>query len=92
MSGFGGIVSVETGSRVEAVKFASRTELFSLAESLGGVESLLGYPAMMSHAFAAGGEFAVPENLVRLSVGIEDPEDLQEDLRRALAGMNERTA
>lgn len=86
MDGFGGIVSVETGSRDEAVKFVSQTELFSLAESLGGVESLIGYPAMMSHAFATGGEFAAPENLVRLSVGIEDPEDLREDLRRALAG------
>lgn len=86
MAGFGGMVSVETASQEKALKLASGTRLFSLGESLGGVESLIGYPTMMSHAFAANGEFAVPENLIRLSVGVEDPDDLVEDLRSALDG------
>lgn len=84
MAGFGGMVSIQTASPEHAVKLVSKTELFCLAESLGGVESLIGYPSMMSHAFAAGGDFAVPETLVRLSVGLEDPADLIEDLRAAL--------
>jgi cystathionine gamma-synthase len=61
-----------------------RTELFTLAESLGGVESLVEHPASMTHASAAGSALEVPADLVRLSVGIEAAADLVTDLRRAL--------
>ena len=62
----------------------ARTRLFTLAESLGGVESLIGYPARMSHASLAGTPLAADPGLVRLSVGIEDVDDLLDDLRQAL--------
>jgi cystathionine gamma-lyase len=88
MSGFTGMISVETGSKEKAKRMVERVKVFSLAESLGGVESLIGHPAMMTHA-------AVPEQtrtamglsdgLVRLSCGVEDVEDLIEDLDRALS-------
>src|SRR6202022_1184841 len=89
MRDFGGMISVSIkGGKEAAVRLLTRTRLFSLAESLGGVESLIGHPATMTHAsipaevrLARG----IDDGLVRLSVGIEDAEDLQEDLGRALA-------
>jgi cystathionine gamma-synthase len=86
MRGFGGMLSVALSGGAEAAKrFAESTELFLLAESLGGVESLIGYPSEMTHASVQGTELAVPENVVRLSVGIEDAGDLVADLQQALA-------
>lgn len=86
MSGFGGMLSLAlTGGADAARAFAESTELFQLAESLGGVESLIGYPADMTHASVRGTELAVPENVVRLSVGIEDVDDLIADLEQGLA-------
>jgi len=84
MSGFGGIVSVALESGEAARRFAEATRLFQLAESLGGVESLVNYPDAMTHASVRGTEAAVPVEVVRLSVGIEDEADLLEDLDRAL--------
>jgi cystathionine gamma-synthase len=84
MHDFGGMVSFEAGSPEEAVHVAEATRLFFLAESLGGVESLIEVPAPMTHASVAGSPLAVPETLVRLSVGIEHPDDLVADLARAL--------
>jgi cystathionine gamma-synthase len=86
MRGFGGMLSVAlSGGPDAARRFAESTELFALAESLGGVESLIGYPSEMTHASVRGTELAVPENVVRLSVGIEDAGDLVADLQQALA-------
>ncbi|MGK9147477.1 cystathionine gamma-synthase [Plantibacter flavus] len=86
MSGFGGMLSVAlVGGPKAAKRLVEKTKLFSLAESLGGVESLIGLPAEMTHASVKGTELAVPENVVRLSVGIEDVADLIADLDRALA-------
>jgi cystathionine gamma-synthase len=85
MSGFGGMVSVRlAGGEEAALRLCERTELFTLAESLGGVESLVEHPARMTHASAAGSPLEVPADLVRLSVGIEDVEDLLADLEQAL--------
>ena len=85
MRGFGGMLSVALAGGPEAAKrFAESTELFALAESLGGVESLIGYPSEMTHASVKGTELAVPENVVRLSVGIEDAGDLVADVQQAL--------
>ena len=85
MSAFGGMLSVAlTGGAVAARKFAESTELFQLAESLGGVESLIGYPTEMTHASVRGTELEVPDNVIRLSVGIEDVDDLLDDVLRAL--------
>jgi len=85
MRGFGGIVSFRSaGGEAEAVALCSRTRLFTLGESLGGVESLIEHPGRMTHASAAGSALEVPPDLVRLSVGIETCEDLLEDLRSAL--------
>jgi cystathionine beta-lyase/cystathionine gamma-synthase len=89
MRDFGGMISVSVkGGKEGALRVLTRTKLFSLAESLGGVESLIGHPATMTHAsipaeirIARG----IDDGLVRLSVGIEDGDDLQEDLRQALA-------
>ena len=86
MRGFGGMVSVAVkGGQAEALRLAEGTRLFSLAESLGGVESLIGHPASMTHASVRGTPLAVPENVVRFSVGIEELDDLQADLAEALA-------
>jgi cystathionine gamma-synthase len=86
MRGFGGMLSVALSGGPEAARrFAESTEVFALAESLGGVESLIGYPSEMTHASVKGTELAVPENVVRLSVGIEDAGDLVADLQQALA-------
>ncbi|MGE5696794.1 MAG: cystathionine gamma-synthase [Candidatus Sericytochromatia bacterium] len=85
MSGFGGMVSVRLrGGRQAALDFCSRTEVFILAESLGGVESLIEHPGAMTHASTAGSLLEVPDDLVRLSVGIEDVDDLIGDLGQAL--------
>ncbi|MGH3654212.1 cystathionine gamma-synthase [Glutamicibacter sp.] len=88
MSGFGGMVSVQfKGGESAARKIAERTKLFTLAESLGGIESLMNYPSEMTHASVKGTELAVPVNLLRLSVGIEDPADLIEDLEKAFTNL-----
>ncbi|HET8743306.1 MAG TPA: PLP-dependent transferase, partial [Gaiella sp.] len=85
MRDFGGMVSFLVESEDEAVELVSHTAVWTLAESLGGVESLIEHPARMTHASTAAGPFAAPKNLVRLSVGIESAEDLVTDLERALA-------
>lgn len=86
MSGFGGMLSLGLAAGAEAARaFAESTSVFQLAESLGGVESLIGYPPEMTHASVRGTELAVPENVVRLSVGIEDAADLIADLEEGLA-------
>src|SRR5437763_3907820 len=85
MRDFGGMVSCLLESEEEAVAFCARTKLFQLAESLGGVESLIEHPARMTHASTADAPFAAPRNLVRLSVGIESVDDLVDDLETALA-------
>jgi len=85
MKRFGGMVSVLVSGGIEdAKKFCARTEVFTLAESLGGVESLIEHPGAMTHASTAGSLLEVPENLVRLSVGIEDIDDILADLEQAL--------
>jgi cystathionine gamma-synthase len=85
MRDFGGMVSFLAESEQEAVELVARTKLFQLAESLGGVESLIEHPARMTHASTASAPFAPPANLVRLSVGIESADDLVADLEAALA-------
>ncbi|WP_286928325.1 MULTISPECIES: cystathionine gamma-synthase [Aeromicrobium] len=86
MRRFGGMISLRlAGGRQAALDLCSRTRVFTLAESLGGVESLIEHPGAMTHASTAGSQLEVPEDLVRLSVGIEDVEDLLEDLQQALA-------
>ena len=86
MSGFGGMVSFRLRDGEEAaLKVCERARLFTLAESLGGVESLIEHPGRMTHASAAGSPLEVPADLVRLSVGIEDADDLLADLEQALA-------
>ncbi|WP_026919391.1 cystathionine gamma-synthase [Gordonia shandongensis] len=86
MRRFGGMLSVQlAGGRDAALDFCARTKIFTLAESLGGIESLIEHPGAMTHASTAGSQLEVPDNLVRLSVGIEDAEDLLEDVRQALA-------
>ncbi len=86
MKDFGGMVSVTfKGGETAARSVAESTRVFTLAESLGGIESLMNYPSEMTHASVKGTELEVPANLVRLSVGIEDLEDLIADLTQALA-------
>ncbi|MBA3907584.1 MAG: cystathionine gamma-synthase [Pseudonocardiales bacterium] len=86
MRRFGGMVSfLVAGGREAALRVCAATRLFTLAESLGGVESLIEHPARMTHLSVAGSALEVPDSLIRLSVGIEDVEDLLEDLHRALA-------
>ncbi len=85
MSGFGGMVSFRAaGGRDAAMRIVEACELFTLAESLGAVESLIEHPGVMTHASAEGSPLEVPDDLVRLSVGIESIADLQADLARAL--------
>jgi cystathionine gamma-synthase len=85
MSGFGGMLSFRhAGGEEAALKVCERARLFTLAESLGGVESLIEHPGRMTHASAAGSPLEVPADLVRLSVGIEDVDDLLEDLTQAM--------
>ncbi len=88
MRGFGGVVTIElAGGEAAARKLCESTQLFSLGESLGGVESLIGYPWLMSHAAFAPEEKrrkGITEGVVRLSVGLEDAGDLCDDLGQAL--------
>jgi cystathionine gamma-synthase len=86
MKSFGGMVSFRVaGGEAAAIEVCNRAEVFTLGESLGGVESLIEHPGRMTHASAAGSPLEVPADLVRLSVGIEAVDDLVEDLTRALA-------
>ena len=84
MKDFGGMISFLTGTEEEAVELVARTKVWTLAESLGGVESLIEHPAQMTHASTADAPFATPRNLIRLSVGIESADDLIADLDTAL--------
>jgi cystathionine beta-lyase/cystathionine gamma-synthase len=85
MRDFGGMVSFFVETEEEAVELVAQTSVWTLAESLGGVESLIEHPARMTHASTAAGPFAAPANLIRLSVGIESADDLVADLEHALA-------
>src|SRR6478736_4492756 len=85
MRDFGGMVSFLVESEQEAVDLVARTKVWTLAESLGGVESLIEHPHRMTHASSASGPFASPRNLIRLSAGIESADDLVADLEHALA-------
>jgi cystathionine beta-lyase/cystathionine gamma-synthase len=90
MSGFGGMISVETGSKANAAKVLGRVKVFSLAESLGGVESLISHPASMTHAsveLERRAALGVTEGLIRLSCGVEDVDDLLADVERAFQGI-----
>src|SRR6266545_3888753 len=85
MQDFGGMISFLAESEEEATAFVASTRVFKLAESLGGVESLIELPARMTHASTADAPFAAPRNLIRLSVGLESADDLLEDLEAAFA-------
>jgi cystathionine gamma-synthase len=85
MTDFGGMISFLAASEEAAIRLVGETKVWQLAESLGGVESLIEQPAQMTHASTADAPFAVPANLVRLSVGIESADDLVADLEHALA-------
>jgi cystathionine gamma-synthase len=88
MGGFGGMVAFRPAGGVDAARrLVAATRVFTLAESLGGVESLIELPGEMTHASVAGTEAEVPADLVRLSVGIEHPDDLVADLAQALDGL-----
>ncbi|HIZ98596.1 MAG TPA: cystathionine gamma-synthase [Candidatus Janibacter merdipullorum] len=88
MRRFGGMVSVRMkGGRAAAEQLCARSEVFTLAESLGGIESLIEHPGAMTHASTAGSMLEVPDDLVRLSVGIEDASDLVADLEQAIDGI-----
>jgi cystathionine gamma-synthase len=84
MRDFGGMVSFETFDAEAALDVCRRTRVFLLAESLGGVESLIEHPGRMTHHSVAGSPVEVPDTVVRLSVGIEHPDDLLDDLSQAL--------
>jgi cystathionine beta-lyase/cystathionine gamma-synthase len=87
MSGYSGMLSIELGSRSNAERFINALEIITLAESLGGVESLVCHPATMTHASIPEKERSrrgITDGLVRLSIGIEDTSDLIEDVRHAL--------
>ena len=85
MRAFGGMISFRVeGGEEAAVEVCNRAQVFTLGESLGGVESLIEHPGRMTHASVAGSALEVPADLVRLSVGIENAEDLVEDLKQAL--------
>lgn len=87
MRRFGGMISLQVaGGADTALAVCGRTRVFTLADSLGGVESLIEHPGRMTHASTAGSQLEVPDDLVRLSVGIEDADDLIADLRQALEG------
>ena len=88
MTGFGGMISLDLGDPAKARRFAEATRIFALAESLGGVESLVSVPALMTHASVPDElkkKMGLTPGIVRLSVGIEDEADLLADLERALA-------
>ena len=87
MRGFGGMISVDMGSLEKAKSVLESVRIFALAESLGGVESLVSHPAMMTHASVPKGDrekIGITDGLIRFSVGIEDVEDLVADIDRAL--------
>ena len=84
MRDFGGMISLLVDTEETAVELVAKTKLFQLAESLGGVESMIEHPARMTHASTADAPFAAPRNLIRLSVGIESVDDLIADLAAAL--------
>ena len=85
MKDFGGMVSLRlAGGEGAALELCRRTRVFTLGESLGGVESLIEHPGRMTHASVAGSPLEVPDDLVRLSVGIETVDDLLADLDQAL--------
>ena len=84
MRRYGGMVSFRVGSEARALEIVGRTTLFTLAESLGGVESLIEHPGRMTHASVAGSQLEVPSDLIRLSVGLESVDDLLGDLAVAL--------
>jgi cystathionine beta-lyase/cystathionine gamma-synthase len=87
MSGFGGMISMDLGDPARARRFVERTRIFVLAESLGGVESLIGHPASMTHASVPAAmreAMGLTDSLIRLSCGVEDPDDLIADLDQAL--------
>jgi cystathionine beta-lyase/cystathionine gamma-synthase len=91
MTGFGGMISVDLGTRERAATVLGRVRVFSLAESLGGVESLISHPASMTHASVPAERRAalgIGDGLIRLSCGVEDAEDLRDDLSQALEGMH----
>ena len=88
MRGFGGMISLETGSKTRAARVLERVRVFTLAESLGGVESLISHPASMTHASVPPDQrvaLGITDGLIRLSCGVEDKEDLLADLEQALA-------
>jgi cystathionine beta-lyase/cystathionine gamma-synthase len=90
MSGFGGMVSVELGTRERAAHVLKRSRVFALAESLGGVESLISHPATMTHASVPPDQRArlgITDGLVRLSCGVEETDDLLADLEQAFDGL-----
>jgi cystathionine beta-lyase/cystathionine gamma-synthase len=87
MKDFGGMISFLAVSEEDAIRLVAETKIWKLAESLGGVESLIEQPARMTHASTADAPFAVPGNLVRLSVGIESADDLVADLEQALSAV-----
>jgi cystathionine beta-lyase/cystathionine gamma-synthase len=90
MSGFGGMISIELGTRERAAHLLQNVRVFSLAESLGGVESLISHPASMTHASVPPemrARLGITEGLVRLSCGVEDVEDLLGDLERGFQAM-----
>ena len=90
MRDYGGMISFLVDDERQARDAVARTRVWSLAESLGGVESLIETPAQMTHSSTADAPFATPPNLVRLSVGIESADDLIEDLEQALALIGQR--
>ena len=89
MRDFGGMISVLVGNAEDAAALVTRTRVWTLAESLGGVESLIEVPVAMTHASTADAPFAVPADLVRLSVGLESANDLVADLEQALAAVGD---
>ena len=90
MSGFGGMITIELGTRERAATMLGRVRLFSLAESLGGVESLISHPASMTHASVPAekrAQLGITDGIVRLSCGVEDANDLLADLESAIKGL-----
>jgi cystathionine gamma-synthase len=92
MSDFGGMISILAASEEDAVRLVAETKVWKLAESLGGVESLIEHPARMTHASTADAPFATPRNLIRMSVGIESVADLVADLEQALTSLRARVS
>jgi cystathionine beta-lyase/cystathionine gamma-synthase len=87
MRGFGGMLAFDAGSFEQARRVCNKVKLMALAESLGGVETLISHPASMTHASVPPerrAQIGLPDSLVRISAGIEDPQDLIDDLRQAL--------